>query len=148
MSFSLPKAAEPLLSRFSIAFTRPTYQRAIVLLVGFVLTAGRRTVTRTLWTARALWDGRGHFSDYHRVLCRARWSLWPLGKALAGIVLELVPPGEPVVCSVDDTATQHRGPKVYGKGRHRDACRSTRSFTAWVWGHRWVVLAVHVKFPF
>ena len=78
MLLSLPKAAEPLLCRFSIAFTRPTFQRAMVLFIGVVLTMGRRTVTRTLWTARTLCRGRGHFSDYHRVLCRARWSLWPL----------------------------------------------------------------------
>jgi hypothetical protein len=148
MSLLLPKVAEPLLSRFSIAFTRPTFQRAMLLLVGFLLTQGRRTVTRTLWTTRLLWKGCGHFSDYHRVLCRARWSLWPLGRVLAGMLLELIPENQPVICSVDDTATQHRGQHVYGKGRHRDACRSTRTFKAWVWGHRWVVLAIHVKFPF
>lgn len=148
MSLTLPKSAEPLLSRFSIAFTRPTFQRAMLLFVGFLLTQGRRTITRTLWTTRLLWQGCSHFSDYHRVFCRARWSLWPLGKVLAGMVLELIPPDQPVICSVDDTATQHRGEHVYGKGRHRDATRSTRTFKAWVWGHRWVVLAIHVKFAF
>ena len=143
---TLPKAAEPLLSRFSIAFTKPTFQRALVLFVGFVLTVGRHTVTRTLWTARLL--TRGHFSDYHRVFCRARWSPWPLGKVLAAMVLELVPAEEPVVCPVDDTAVQHRGKKVYGKGRHRDPCRSTRTHNVWIWGHCWIVLAVNVKFSF
>src|SRR5687767_4407046 len=142
----LPKAAEPLLSRFSIAFTRPTFQRALLLFVGFVLTSGRHTVTRALWTARTLC--RGHFSDYHRVFCRARWSLWPLGRVLAAMVLELVPQDQPVLCPVDDTCAQHRGKKVYGKGRHRDGCRSTRTHNVWVWGHCWVVLAVNVKFPF
>lgn len=148
MSLTLPKAAEPLLSGFSIAFTRPTFQRAMVLLVGFVLTAGRRTVTRTLWTTRALWKGTGHFSNFHRVFSRARWSLWPLGHVLAAAALELVPDDQPVVIAVDDTTVQHRGKRVYGKGRHRDACRSTRSFKAWVWGHRWVVAAIQVKFSF
>lgn len=142
----LPKAAEPLLSRFSIAFTKPTFQRAMVLLVGFALTPGRQTVTRALCTTRCLC--RGHFSDYHRVFCRARWSLWPLGKVLAAIVLEWVPADQPVICPVDDTVTQHRGKKVYGKGRHRDPCRSTRTHNVWIWGHCWVVLAVNVKFPF
>jgi hypothetical protein len=147
-SLTLPKAAEPLLSRFSIAFTKPTFQRAMLLFVGFVLTRGRQTVTRVLWTTRTLWAGRGHFSDYHRVFSHARWSLWLLGKVLAAMVLELVPPGQRVICAVDDTAAQHRGQHVYGKGRHRDACRSTRTFKAWLWGHRWVVLAINVKFPF
>ncbi len=143
---SLPKSAEPLLARFSIAFTRPTFQRALVLFVGFVLTLGRRTVTRALWAARAL--SRGHHTDYHRVLSRARWSPWPLGRVLAAMAVELVPEGRPVVLAVDDTAAQHRGRHVYGKGRHRDTCRSTRTHKVWLWGHRWVVLAVNVKFPF
>ena len=146
MLWSLPKAAEPLLSRFSIAFTRPTFQRALVLFVGFVLTLGRRTVTRTLWTARSI--AGGHYSDYHRVFSRARWSLWPLGKVLAAMVLELAPPDQPVLCPLDDHCAQHRGQSVYGKGRHRDNCRSTRTHTVWLWGHRWVVLAINVKFPF
>jgi DDE superfamily endonuclease len=144
---SLPKAAEPLLSRFSIAFTKPTFQRAIVLFVGFVLTVGRRTVTRTLSTVPGLTGG--HFGDYHRVFSRARWSLWKLAEVLAAaVVLGLVPPDQPVVCTVDDTVTQRRGKRVYGKGRHRDPLRSTRTHNVWIWGHQWVVLAVNVKFPF
>ena len=143
---SLPKAAEPLLAQFSIAFTKPTFQRAIVLFIGFVLTLGRHTVTRTLWTARCLCSG--HFTDYHRFFSRARWSLWPLGKVLAAMVLELVPADQPVICPVDETVTQHRGRQVYGKGRHRDGCRSTRTHNVWIWGHSWVVLAINVKFPF
>jgi hypothetical protein len=143
---SLPKVAQPLFSQFSIAFTRPTFERAMVLLVGFVLTVGRRTVTRTLATVRGL--AGGHFGDYHRVLSRARWSPWPLGRVLAAAVLALVPPDQPVICAVDDTAVQHRGGRVYGKGRHRDPLRSTRTHNVWVWGHQWVVLAVNVTFPF
>jgi hypothetical protein len=143
---SFPKVAEPLLSRFSIAFTKPTFQRAMVLFVGFVLTIGRHTVTRTWWTVRGL--TRGHIANYHRVFSRARWSLWPLGKVLAALVLELVPPDQPVVCAVDDTCAQHRGKKIYGKGRHRDPVRSTRTHNVWIWGHQWVVLAINVKFPF
>jgi hypothetical protein len=40
------------------------------------------------------------------------------------------------------------GPHVYSKGCHRDSVRSTHSFTAFRWGHKWVVLAVLVRFPF
>jgi DDE superfamily endonuclease len=144
----LPRAAEPLLSRFCIAFTPRTFQRVVLLFVGSVLALGRHTVTRALWSARTLAAGSGHFTDYHRVFSRARWSLWPLGKVLAAMVLELVPEGEPAVCPVDDTTPQHKGKCVYGKGRHRDNCRSTRSHTVWVFGHKWVVLAVNVRFYF
>ena len=144
----LPRAAEPLLARLGIAFTPRTFQRVLLLFVGSVLALGRHTVTGALWAARALAAGSGHFSDYHRVFSRARWSPWPLGKVLAAMVLELVPEGEPVVCPVDDTTPQHKGKCVYGEGRHRDNCRSTRSHTVWVFGHKWVVLALTVKFCF
>jgi UDP-N-acetylmuramate dehydrogenase len=36
----------------------------------------------------------------------------------------------------------HKGGHVYGKARHRDPVRSTHAYTAWRYGHRWVVLAV------
>jgi hypothetical protein len=37
---------------------------------------------------------------------------------------------------------------VCGKGRHRDGMRSTHSYTAYRWGHKWVVVSVLVKLPF
>jgi len=42
---SIPRAAEPLIQDFAGAFTRPTYQRFVVLLFAAILTTGRRTVT-------------------------------------------------------------------------------------------------------
>jgi Transposase DDE domain len=36
---------------------------------------------------------------------------------------------------------------VFGKGRHRDGVRSTHSYTAYRWGHKWVVVSVLVKLP-
>lgn len=143
---SLPKVAEPLFSQFSIAFTKPTFQRAMLLFVGFVLTAGRHTITRTLATVRSL--SRGHFGNYHRFFSRARWSLRKLARVHAAIVLEQVPKDEPVVVFGDDTTMQHRGKNVYGKARHRDPLRATRTHNVWIWGHLWVVLTVRVCFPF
>jgi hypothetical protein len=58
-----------------------------------------------------------------------------------------VPQGS-VPLAGDDTVDEHRGAKVYGKGCHRDPVRSTKSYTAYRWGHKWVVLAVLVPFPF
>jgi hypothetical protein len=142
----VPRAAEPLLSAFSVAFTRPTFQRVAVLVVGAILSLRRHTITSVLRTVGPL--AGGHWSDYHRVFCRAAWSCRPLGKVLAAMVLELIPPDQPVVIPVDDTTLQHKGKHVYGKGRHHDACRSTHGHMVWVWGHKWVVLCVNVKFAF
>jgi hypothetical protein len=143
---SLPKAARPLVRSFSVAFTARTFQRVLILILGAILSLRRRTVTAMLRAVGPL--AGGHWSDYHRVLCRASWSCWPLAKVLAGLVLELIPQDQPVVVPVDDTTPQHKGKRVYGKGCHHDACRSTHSHVVWVWGHKWVTLAINVKFPF
>jgi hypothetical protein len=143
---ALPSAAEPLFMSLSVAFTQPTFQRVIPLAVGAILTMGRRTVTSVLRTVGHL--ARGHSSSYHRVFSRAAWSLWPLGRVLATAILKLLPSDEPVLVPMDDTTAQHRGKKVYGKGCHHDAVRSSHTHVVWRWGHRWVVLAISVKFPF
>jgi hypothetical protein len=143
---SLPSAAEPLLMSLSVTFTQPTFQRVVPLIVGAILTLGRRTITAVLWTMRGVVPG--HYSTYHRVFSRAAWSLWPLGKILASAILRMIPQGEPVLVPMDDTTAQHRGKKVYGKGCHHDAVRSSHSHVVWRWGHRWVVLAISVKLPF
>jgi len=143
---SLPSAAEPLIMSFSIAFTQPTFQRILPLLVGAILTVGRHTVTAVLRTVGPL--APGHFSSYHRVFSRAAWTLWPLGKVLTTTILRWLPVEDPVLVVVDDTTAQHRGKHMYGKGCHRDAVRSAHQHVVFRWGHRWVVLAISVKFPF
>jgi hypothetical protein len=142
----LPPEARPLVGAFVFSFTSPTYQRFSTLLVGALLTTGRRTVANLLRTLRHL--APGHRTDYQRVLSRAPWSGLELGCALMRLVLDRFVPDGPVCLVGDDTVDGHKGPKVYGKGRHRDAVRSTHSYTAWRYGHRWVVLAVLVKPPF
>lgn len=142
----IPSAAQRLLLKFSSNFTCPTYSRWVVLLVAAIVTTGRRTVTNLLRTVRGI--AEGHASSFHRVLSRRKWAPWALARTLAGIILNsFVGPGT-VVLAVDDTVDEHRGKKVYGKGCHRDAVRSTHSYTAFRWGHKWVVLAVLVRFPF
>ena len=53
-----------------------------------------------------------------------------------------------VVIVTDEENDGHPGKRVYGKARHRDPVRSSHSYTAWRWGHKWVVLAILVQFPF
>lgn len=42
---AVPKAAERLVAALSIAFTRPTFQRVVVLILGAILSFRPRTVT-------------------------------------------------------------------------------------------------------
>jgi hypothetical protein len=142
----LPPEAQPLLLALAPAFTTPTFDRASTLLVAALLTSGRRTVANLLRTLGAL--APGHRTSYQRVLSRAPWSGLDLGCALAAFLLTHVLPDGPVVLVGDDTVDGHAGRKVHGKARHRDPVRSTHSYTAWRYGHKWVVLAVLVRFPF
>ena len=140
------RVAGGLLQAFRAAFTRPTYERFVVLLLAAILTTGCRTVLNLLRTVGAL--APGHPCSYHRVFSRRRCSLWRLGRALAEAILQRWVPTGAVAVAGDDTVAEHKGKKVYGKGCHRDAVRSTHSYTAYRWGHKWVVLAVLVRFPF
>jgi hypothetical protein len=142
----LPPEALPLLAALAPAFTQPTYRRFVTLLLAAVLTTGRRTVANLLRTLGGL--APGHRTGYQRVLSRAPWSALNLGCALAGFLLAHLVPDGVVVLVGDDTVDGHPGKKVYGKARHRDPVRSTHSLTAWRYGHKWVVLAVLVHFPF
>ena len=142
----LPPEAAPLLAAFAAEFTRPTAARFELLLAATLLTTGRRTVAGVLRTMRHL--APGHVTAYRRVLSRAEWSGLALGCALARLIIARLPDGEPVRLVGDDTVDGHTGRTVYGKARHRDPVRSSHSYTAWRYGHRWVVLAVLVRFPF
>jgi len=141
----LPSAFSAIVLSVSSGFTKPTFARFLSLLVGLVVSSGRRTVLRTLSSIREL--SQGHWSSYHRVFCKARWSTLELGRGLARLILALIPEDQAVVLAVDDTVTQHRGKNVWGKGCHRDAVRSSHRHTVWRWGHKWVVLAVSVPMP-
>lgn len=142
----IPSAAESLLLKFAVAFSNPTFQRWLVLLISAILTTGRRTVSNLLRTAGGM--APGHPSTYHRVFSKRVWSLWPLARTLAGFILDSFVPDGTVCLAVDDSVDEHRGKQVYGKACHRDAVRSTHSYTAYRWGHKWVVLSILVKFPF
>ena len=135
-----------LLQAFRAAFTRPTYERFVVLLLAAILTTGCRTILNLLRTVETL--APGHPCSYHRVFSRRRCSLWRLGHALADAILHRWVPRGTVAVAGDDTVAEHKGPKVYGKACHRDPVRSTQSYTAYRWGHKWVVLAILVRFPF
>jgi len=141
----LPAEALPLVAAFAPVFTRPTFQRFSLLLVAAILTHGRHTVANLLRTLGRL--APGHRTDYQRVLSRASWSGLQLGCALARFILAQLVPDGPVLLVGDDTVDGHPGKHVYGKARHRDPVRSSHAYTAWKYGHRWVVLAVLVRFP-
>jgi hypothetical protein len=144
--FRVPAAAEPLAKAFEGAFTRPTFQRFLVLMTGLIVTMGRRTVSRALRVMEPLL-GEGHWCNYHRVYSQACFSMWELALALSRQVIAILPQGEPIILIADDTVQQKSGARVWAKGAHRDGRQSTRSHDKIKFGHKWMVLCVLVRLP-
>jgi hypothetical protein len=142
----LPKQARAILNPLAPAFTRPTYSRIVVLALAAVLTLGARTVSNLLRCLGTL--APGHPTSYHRALWRNRRSSWTRARCYVHAVVARFAGEGTIEVAGDDTVTEHPGPKVHGKSCHRDPVRSTHSFTAYRWGHKWVVLALLVRFPF
>src|SRR5512142_1730741 len=142
----LPTPVHTVFEPLAPALTRPTYHHLVLLALAAILTVGGRTIANLLRYLGAL--APGHSRSYHRVLSHRRWSSRRLARRYITAVLARFVPHGPVALAGDDTVTEHPGAKVYGKGCHRDPVRSTKSFTAYRWGHKWVVLAVLVQFPF
>lgn len=141
----IPQSVRSVLQLWSAEFSETVWPRFQVLMFAAIVCVGRHTICRLLRVAGTL--AEGHWCSYHRVLSKRRWSSWNLARILAQQVVDrFVPRGTIRICG-DDTVTQHPGKKVHGKGRHRDAVRSTHSYTAWRWGHKWVVLAILVQLP-
>jgi len=143
---SIANDALPVLPLFAPAFTAQTFPRAQLLAVAALLTTGRRTVANLLRTVASLTEGAP--SSYHRVLSLAKWSGLCLAALLLRFLIRHFWPHGRIRLVGDDTVTEHPGRKVHGKARHRDPVRSSHRYTAWRWGHKWVVLAILVQFPF
>jgi hypothetical protein len=142
----LPNEAQPLLFALAPAFTAPTFHRFTPLMAAAILTTGRRTVANLLRTLGPL--APGHRTSYQRLLSQAQWSGLHLACLLSRFLLQHLLPHGVVRLVGDDTVDGHKGKKVHGKARHRDPVRSTHTYTAWRYGHKWVVLAILVSFPF
>jgi hypothetical protein len=142
----LPKQARSIFDSLASAFTRPTSARITLLALAAILTLGARTVSNVLRCLGPL--APGHPTSYHRALSRHRRGSWSRARCYVRAVITRFAAEGTIELAGDDTVTEHTGPKVHGKCCHRDPVRSTHSFTAYRWGHKWVVLALLVRFPF
>src|SRR5689334_10946524 len=77
---SLPDPIIAVLAAFEPLFTQPTWQRVLVLVLGTLLGHGRPTVTAALRLMGRATDP--HFSSFHHVLNRARWSPLAVSRTL------------------------------------------------------------------
>jgi len=141
--FSIPKAAEPLAQAICLVFTRPTFRRFTALMMGLIVTMGRRTVSHTLAVMGPILDG--HWCNYHRLYSSAKFSMWALAAVLVRQVVALLPAEVVIELVADETVDGKEGDKVWAKGAHRDPVRSSSSKTVIKFGHKWLVMCILIR---
>ena len=143
---SLSRNILAVLLPFSVLFSKPSWKKALTLLLGSLLCTGKRTVCAAL-RAMGLEQQTG-FSKYHHLLNREKWSSLKAAKILFFMLLVFVSRLLPLVLLIDETLERRRGKKIKAKGYYRDAVRSSQSRVVKAMGLKWQVLALSVKLPF
>src|SRR5947209_4367446 len=143
---SLPSPIIAILAHFQPLFTAPTWQKAVTLLIGTLLARGRRTVTAALRQTGHQMDG--HFSLFHQVLNRARWSSLQVSRQLLQVLVNsFVTAGGSVEIVIDETLERRWGRKINKRGHWRDSLRSSKEHSVSSSGLRWVTMALVVTLP-
>ncbi len=133
------------LGAFAPLFSARVWSHADVLLTGAILCRAARTVTSCL-RVMGLGNER-HFTNYHRVLNRARWSGIAGARILLGLLVALVPADVPLLIGVDETIERRGGVKIKAKGCYRDAVRSTHKHVVRCFGLKWLSFQLLVSLP-
>ena len=143
---TLPPEMMFILTHFAPVFSERVWDWAQILVAGAILAPGKRTVTSALRVMGL--SEEQQFQNYHRVLNRARWSAFDISRILLGLLVRVfVEMGIPLVVGVDETLERRKGDKIKAKGVFRDSARSSRKYTVFSFGLRWVSMMVLVLVP-
>jgi hypothetical protein len=134
-----------LIVAFAPLFSKPVFQHVQVLLLGAILSPGKRTVTQTLRVMGKSQDA--HFQHYHRVLNRAVWSSLAAAQILLGLLISAFAWSGTIVLGLDDTIERRRGDRIAAKGIYRDPVRSSHAHFVTASGLRWLALMLLVPLP-
>lgn len=98
-----------------------TWRKVEVLVVGAILTTGKRTVSAAL---RVMGLGQEkNYAKYHHVLNRAVWSGQEARAVLLPLLLKTFAMNdEPLVFGIDETIDRRWGEKISARGIYRDQC--------------------------
>lgn len=144
---NLPATVINRMKAFAPHFQRQTWDKAQVLLVGALLSPGRRLVTQALRVVGL--ERADDFTLYHQVLNRAVWSPLALARTLLGLVVAtFTRPDEPLVFALDPTIERRWGHKISARGIYRDPVRSSDSHFVKTSGLRWLSLMLLTPIPF
>lgn len=116
------------LAPFQVLFTRPTWQRVLVLVEGAILTPHRRTISAALRAA-------------------GNWSALTAARILFLMLVDRFTASRPVVIGLDDTIERRWGAKIKARGIYRDPVRSSHGHFVKASGLRWLSAMLLVPVP-
>jgi len=135
---NLPGKIINLLNPFAPVFHgETTWEKAKELVVGTILTPGKRTVSAALRVMGLKDDG--NYAKYHHVLNRAVWSSLEVAQQLLLLLIKtFCMEAEPLVFGIDETIERRWGRKIAARGIYRDPVRSSKSHFVKASGLRWM----------
>jgi hypothetical protein len=143
---SLEEPITTVFHEFESAFSRPTWRKVQVLIIGTLLARGRRTVAAAL-RSRGLHDAP-NFSLYHHVLNRARWSTLDLSRRLLHLLVQtVVAVGGELTFVIDETLERRWGRRISKRGHSRDPLASSKHRSMATSGLRWLVVTLGITPP-
>ena len=141
----VPDSLRTWMQPFRSFFTAPVWEHGLVLLMGALLSPGKRTVTSALRiTGR---EAASNFTCYHQVLNRARWNSRAVARRLLTLIIAHFVPDGPVVIGIDDTIERRWGAKIAARGIYRDPVRSSHSHFVKTSGLRWLSFMILCPVP-
>jgi hypothetical protein len=153
VSTAIPSTFYTLFLQFAPAFTQPSFLNVISVATGWILCAGRHTLSRVIRHGIRMQGRKRHHATLYRFLSRAVWLTDAVGQMMVQLLLPLLPDG-PIWTIVDDTLCHRSGPHVWGAGMHHDPLRSTYGVgtkagrqVSFSYGHNRVILSLWVPLP-
>jgi hypothetical protein len=150
MFTSIP-SLDPILQCLLPAFTRPSFQTHVEVLLGWVMCLGRRSefgVFQAIQADTPLSRKERHpFDRFYNFFSRTAWTVHDLARQLAVAIVVALNPRGLLYLVVDDTLLHKRGKHVYGLGWFRDAVASTAKRVATASGNHWVVIGLAICLP-
>ncbi len=144
---TLPDKIIELFNPFApVFYGETTWEKVKTLIIGTILTPGKRTVSAALRVMGLKDDS--NFAKYHHVLNRAVWSPLELAQALLLLLIRtFCSPDEPLVFGIDETIERRWGRKISARGIYRDSVRSSKSHFVKTSGLRWISIMLLAHIP-
>ena len=136
-SIQFPENFVKLIFELRENFTKPSFEHFKVVLSGILIGGPRKTITAGI----RLHDLKCHFSNIHRFVGKYKWDISKLTANLFKMLKKYLPISKEFVFVMDNTLVPKYGPKIFGRGRHRDHAAKTNT-SQYIMGHNWIILGL------